>query len=102
MEESREETGEASSSFRVAIENNKSRGKEVECANRTSHIARPCPSAAGDYVDYRMIRNPPLPPRHPSVRPSLPGVTLDLKRRASRSGERPPVSSQRKRGSFFH
>lgn len=55
---------EASSSFRVrAVENNK---KEVECANRTSHIARPCPSAAGDYVDYRMmIRTPPAPPSLP-------------------------------------
>lgn len=40
-------------------------GKEVECANRTSHIARPCPSAAGDYVDYRMIRTPPAPPSLP-------------------------------------
>lgn len=54
---------EAPSSFRVgAVENNK---KEVECANRTSHIARPCPSAAGDYVDYRMIRTPPAPPSLP-------------------------------------
>lgn len=55
---------------------------EGECVNSTSHecpricthantrIARPCPSAAGDYVDYRMIRTP-LPS-------TLPSFTLDL------------------------
>lgn len=73
--------------------------REVECANSTSHacthtcthsnthIARPGPSAAGDYVDYRMIRTPPPP--HP------PSFTLDLnkQRKALRSEERPPVSS---------
>lgn len=42
-------------------------GKEVESANRTSHIAGPCPSAAGDYVDYRMIRTAPRPSGPPSL-----------------------------------
>lgn len=52
-----------------------------------THIARPCPSAAGDYVDYRMIRTPPSS--------SLHSLTLDLntRRKALRSEERPPVSS---------
>lgn len=62
--------------------------KEVECANSASHIARPCPSAAGDYMDYGMIRTPPPLP------PSLPGFTLDLntQRKVLTSEERPPVS----------
>lgn len=62
--------------------------KEVECANSTSHIARPCPSAAGDYMDYGMIRTPPPLP------PPLPGFTLDLntQRKVLTSEERPPVS----------
>lgn len=62
--------------------------KEVECANSASHIARPCPSAAGDYMDYGMIRTPPPLP------PSLHGFTLDLntQRKVLTSEERPPVS----------
>lgn len=35
------------------------------CKSHVTHIARPCPSAAGDYVDYRMIRTPPAPPSLP-------------------------------------
>lgn len=52
-----------------------------------THITWPCPSAAGDYVDYRMIRTPP-----PS---SLPSFTVDLsaQQKPLRSEERPPVSS---------
>lgn len=73
--------------------------REVECVNSTSHactdtcthshthITWPRPSAAGDYVDYRMIRTPPSS--------SLPSFTVDLsaQRKPLRSEERPPVSS---------
>lgn len=60
------------------------------CKSHVTHIARPCPSAAGDYVDYRMIRTPPAPPSLPPWCYTGPEVE------DNRSEERPPVSSQRK------
>ena len=47
-----------------------------------THIARPCPSAAGDYVDYRMIRTPPSPPLPPWFYTG-PGHTAEIWRKTS-------------------
>lgn len=62
--------------------------QHVTCTHLDSRMARPGPSAAGDYVDYRMIRTP-------STIPSRHSFALDLgtQRKAPRPEESPPVSS---------